>query len=172
MSENMFYDVFPGPRSTGIYGTQIQELEVTCGRCHTRVYPRQTAYRCIQCPNFDLCLDCAAKGIYCQDDTHEWRQVSIGEYKQTPMGIVLETSGGRIQLPQPRLYPYVFRPTSNEDTPESLFDNEHRFISKRNPREILIHTDGACSNNGRVRTMGETILKQAAHLFTAHQPTP
>lgn len=44
-------------------------------------------------------------------------------------------------------YPSLFEPGQRQ-TPNELFEDEHRYISKANPRQILIYTDGACSNNG------------------------
>jgi ribonuclease HI len=46
-------------------------------------------------------------------------------------------------------YPSRFRPPRATDTPKSLFADEHRFIRKSDPREILIYTDGACLRNGQ-----------------------
>ncbi|CAJ2505454.1 Uu.00g128480.m01.CDS01 [Anthostomella pinea] len=46
-------------------------------------------------------------------------------------------------------YPSRFEPPQNgEDTPQALFENEHRFIRRTNPREILIYTAGTCPGNG------------------------
>ncbi|TVY35668.1 Ribonuclease H [Lachnellula occidentalis] len=46
-------------------------------------------------------------------------------------------------------YPTLFQPPNAEDTPQSLFSNDHRFIRKSDPRQILIYTDGSCLRNGQ-----------------------
>ncbi|KAF4626702.1 hypothetical protein G7Y89_g11452 [Cudoniella acicularis] len=46
-------------------------------------------------------------------------------------------------------YPVRFQPIDSTATPHTLFDYEHRFIRKKDPREILIFTDGTCSGNGQ-----------------------
>ncbi|KAL2066947.1 hypothetical protein VTL71DRAFT_1371 [Oculimacula yallundae] len=43
----------------------------------------------------------------------------------------------------------LFQPPRPSDTPQDLFDNEHRYIRKTDAREILFYTDGACSRNGQ-----------------------
>jgi len=48
----------------------------------------------------------------------------------------------RTNLQPSQSYPSVFQPPDSADTPSSLFENEHRFISKNSSREILIYTDG------------------------------
>lgn len=46
-------------------------------------------------------------------------------------------------------YPSKFEPPYVDDTPKSLFEDEHRFIRSSDPREILIYTDGSCLGNGQ-----------------------
>lgn len=53
-----------------------------------------------------------------------------------------------------RQYPSKFQPPNSESNPVILFESEHRFIRKSNPREILIYTDGACLGNGQNNPRG------------------
>lgn len=122
-------------------------LRVTCDRCCAKI--RSDHYHCMQCENFDLCLECAAKGIYCQNDTHEWVEMELEDGQRFQTSAKLTTNGGKILQSRARRYPSIFQPPGNQDTPQSLFANEHRFISNNDPREILIYTDGACLRNGQ-----------------------
>ncbi|KAE8450299.1 hypothetical protein EG329_006727 [Mollisiaceae sp. DMI_Dod_QoI] len=123
-------------------------LRAFCDRCSARIPAKH--YHCLQCPNFDLCVDCASKGIYCQNDTHEWIKAEIVNGERFQIGRKLKTNGGKVLQFPSRPYPSAFQSPSNRDTPQSLFANEHRFISSNNPREILIYTDGSCLRNGQI----------------------
>jgi hypothetical protein len=57
----------------------------------------------------------------------------------------------RDETPEPvvtKTHPEVFNGTG--ETPKSLFEHKdgEPFIAHRNNREMLVFTDGACSNNG------------------------
>lgn len=64
------------------------------------------------------------------------------------VGTLLTTSGGNALRHEASTYPSLFQPSDEDETPEALFENEHRFINRDNPREILIYTSGSCLDNG------------------------
>lgn len=127
-----------------------------CDRCNSKIGLNNQGYHCRQCPDFDVCEVCAAEGLYCENDTHNWRTYHIenGINERVYTGPVLTTSGGTILQPGSKPYPTMFRPRAENDTPHSVFTTAHRYVNKQNLRQILIYTDGACSRNGQADAQG------------------
>ncbi|POS87078.1 hypothetical protein EPUL_002921 [Erysiphe pulchra] len=124
------------------------EVNSHCNRCGENI--RSQYYKCINCTSFRLCAKCGDGGIYCQDDTHAWVEKSpkvIGKKSQ----VIGEISCGeaRTLYYGTKTFPSIFRPPSPLETPITLFNNDHRFIRKTNPREILLYADGACIRSSK-----------------------
>ncbi|KUJ23489.1 uncharacterized protein LY89DRAFT_777233 [Mollisia scopiformis] len=122
-------------------------LQVTCDRCSTSI--RSMHYHYVHCEDYDICKSCAFKGIYCVNDTHEWQKMEFSDGGRWRVGAQMSPMGGKILRSQEKSYPSVFQPHDKQATPQFLFEDEHRYISKKNPREIMIYTDGSCLNNGQ-----------------------
>ncbi|PMD19716.1 ribonuclease H-like protein [Hyaloscypha hepaticicola] len=123
-------------------------VEITCDRCSRR-FTNGVYFHCTGCNdgNYDICPDCARTGIYCRDDSHSWvKQVIENGLRSSDVTISPESARKTNSVAS---YPSRFRPPQDTDTPKSLFADEHRFIRKSDPREILIYTDGACLRNGQ-----------------------
>ncbi|RDW56900.1 hypothetical protein BP5796_12967 [Coleophoma crateriformis] len=133
-----------------VLGLSQRQLIITCDRCEANI--REQHYHCLVCDGdsgYDLCNQCAGEGVYCKDDSHSWTKRQLENGQLVAVGTKIAPNQTRALLSTMRQHPSKFRPPYPDDTPESLFANEHRFINKSNSREILIYTDGACSNNGQ-----------------------
>lgn len=131
----------------------LPALQATCHRCQINI--PTIHYHCLQCDDFDICLNCSAKGIYCCNDAHEWVKRTINYRDVVVLGDKLTPMMTRtLQNTALNTYPTLFEPPNPSDTPQKLFENEHRCIRKTNPREILFYTDGGCSRNGQSNPQG------------------
>ena len=120
--------------------------QIFCDQCHNEVPSEH--YHCLQCHNFDLCTECVRNSAQCREseDDHYWIKRRLEDGFPSDMGSkVLSGTARAIQS----TYPTWFQPPDPEDTPQSLFSSDHRFIRKSDPRQILIYTDGACLRNGQ-----------------------
>ncbi|KAG0651388.1 Ribonuclease H [Hyphodiscus hymeniophilus] len=122
-----------------------------CDRCSGTI--ETDHYQCLGCNRGDyhICVKCAENGLYCQNDTHDWMKrtntlTEFREPKTVDIGLITFSTARKYM----KSYPSRFQPPHPQDTPAFLFDNEHRFIRRSDPREILIYTDGACSGNGQI----------------------
>jgi ribonuclease HI len=125
-------------------------IEVSCDSCGDWIDSEH--YHCIECGpgSVDFCINCLWGGDVCDIDFHGWvprtlvdgvngpRLVDIGDPISPGKATTIHTS-----------YPNRFTPPNFAATPQSLFSNEHRFIRRSNPRQMLIYTDGACLSNGQ-----------------------
>lgn len=48
-------------------------IAVTCDRCGAEIEGER--YCCVQCSNYDLCIDCSKRGLDCGDVKHDWIKV-------------------------------------------------------------------------------------------------
>lgn len=128
-------------------------LTSRCRRCGAKL--KSHHFECNDCTDFRLCSECGDGGIYCEDDTHSWVEKSLRYIGGVPQVI------GKISCVEARTlyygvktYPSIFRPPSQLDTPGTLFSDEHRFIRRSNPREILIYCDGVCIRKSSSESIG------------------
>ncbi|RKF80567.1 putative rnase h domain protein [Golovinomyces cichoracearum] len=123
-----------------------------CNRCTKRI--KTQFFECLNCPSFKLCAECGDGGIYCQDDTHSWVEKSpLNNRSQSQVIGKISYGEARTLYYGTKTFPTIFLPPSPLDTPEDLFNSEHRFIRKTDPREIMIYANGACirsSNAGSI----------------------
>ncbi|KHJ35636.1 putative rnase h domain protein [Erysiphe necator] len=124
------------------------EINSHCNRCGQII--RFQYFKCVNCPSFRLCAQCGDGGIYCQDDTHAWVE-KIPKRNGNRSQVIGEISCGeaRTLYYGTNTFPSIFRPPSLMETPGTLFSNDHRFIRKTNPREILLYADGACIRSSK-----------------------
>jgi ribonuclease HI len=123
---------------------------INCDRCSVRI--EEVHYHCLESNggDYDLCMKCTGKGIYCENDTHYWMKRGVRDGRHFDIGELIPPSITRTihQFPR-KTYPLKFDPRLPQDTLQRLFANEHRYIRKSDPREILIFTDGYSLDNGR-----------------------
>ncbi|RKF56771.1 putative rnase h domain protein [Erysiphe neolycopersici] len=124
------------------------EVNSQCNRCGENISSQY--YECINCTSFRLCAKCGDGGIYCQDDTHAWIEKSPkGTCKKSQIIGEISCEEARTLYYGTKTFPSIFCPPSPLDTPVTLFNNDHRFIRKTNPREILLYADGACIRSSK-----------------------
>jgi len=115
-----------------------------CGRCDTELSSGHISYHCRGCTDYDICIICARRGIYCVDDGHSWV-----EQRFRNDGSVLRSSNiltpGRLRgsLLEGSFPKQAYPTPSWPDASAIVFEERsHRFINRQNAREIFIFTAG------------------------------
>jgi len=132
-----------------VHRAATNPLRINCDRCSVSI--EEVHYHCLESNggNYDLCMKCACKGIYCENDTHYWVKRGVKDGRHFDIGDKIPPSITRTIQQSPRkTYPLKFDPSLPEDTPHRLFAHEDRYIRKSDPREILIFTGGECLRSG------------------------
>lgn len=120
--------------------------QVYCSHCGEFFGMENEYFNCLDCDNYDLCVDCAGNGVICQDGDHRWILSRMNEY-----GGIERTKKIRAKSVRDaqNYYPTPFEPPSPSDSSRSLFEEKSTsmFINRNDPQQILIYTAGECSDN-------------------------